>query len=139
MSWIEVVFFSFQSSSTEIGWFKNACSPLLAVYGDALLKIKQLSKIIHQKPSAASCGIIQVFLVVSYAQNFQNAFISDRKLLNMEISCQQKWVARSFGITRSPLRNARGKKNKYSLRHFRVSNGCTKHNFVVNLLWSIPH
>ncbi len=32
--------------------------------------------------SAASCGIIQVFLIVFYAQCFQNTFILARNLLN---------------------------------------------------------
>ncbi len=33
-------------------------------------------------PSTAMCGVIQVFFIVSYAQFFQNTFISTRKLLN---------------------------------------------------------
>ncbi len=32
--------------------------------------------------STASCGLIQVFFIVSYAQFFQNTFILARKLLN---------------------------------------------------------
>ncbi len=51
---------------------------LLAAYKGSLPKsLKPASKL-----STALCGLIQVFLIVLYAQYFQNTFISARKLQN---------------------------------------------------------
>ncbi len=56
--------------------FKNASHLLLlAVYGDIVLKHQKQLKTSIQKISAALCGIIQVFFIVSYAQYSQNTLI----------------------------------------------------------------
>ncbi len=75
------VFFSVFFQSKQV--ISQMCVPFMpAVYRGSLEKASQLSKNINPKLSTGSCGLIQVFFIVSYAQFFQNIFISTRKLLN---------------------------------------------------------
>ncbi len=67
----------------KTGFFQK-CEPLtLAAFAVGLRRYSfttsKLLKNVHPKLSKASCGMIQVFCLVSWAQYFQNTLISDKK------------------------------------------------------------
>ncbi len=80
-------FFSFQHSFMVNRGFHKSTLPFARQPMEITLIKKrhgkrQLSKDVHPKLSTASCGIMQVFFIVSYAQSFQNTLIPAIKLLN---------------------------------------------------------
>ncbi len=105
-----------------------------AAHESTLLKASKLSTNIHLKLATASCGTIQVFFIVLYAQYIQITFISARRLRGPKLLIQC-FVSRGYGhsgifeITRLVWRNARRKKK--SSRHLRVSSWYTKHKYMV--------